>query len=225
MNSSILYCEDRIKRDLIIWLLNGGMSFDSKKDAIGSEVQFSQVRRRGDLLILSDDFHALEIKGNNDRLEKLPSQLEDYCKTFDMVSVVTTPKHLKNIQNIITKTVGLILIEGEHITVLRKPRHNRRLDKASLLMFYNKKMLVDLLQLKGTRLYTGELRQMAIEKKSIAVIREQAYLRLRNIYTGLFQQFLKEMGEYPIQIDEIRALSGKYPPLRISPYLSAKSDV
>ena len=225
MTSSILDSEDRIKRDVFIWLLNGGMLFDPENDAIGSEVLFSPSWRRSDLLILSDDFHALEIKGDTDHLDKLPNQLEDYCKTFDKVSVVTTPKHINRIHDTITKTVGLVLFEDKHFSVVRKPSRNRRLDKAYLLMFYTKKMLVDLLQLKGTQLYTGELRQMAAEKKSIATIREQAYLRLRNIYTELFQRFLKETGEYPIQIDEIRALSGKYPTLRLSQFQLTQSDM
>lgn len=200
---------DRIKKDLIVWLLNGGMNFDPEKDAIGNEVLFSQSRRRADLLILSEAFHALEIKGDSDRLEKLPKQIDDYRKTFDKVSVVTTIKHLRKIRGIVPRSIGIILVEDTRITVLRNPRVNQRLDKASLLMFFNQKMLVDLLQLKATRLYTGELRQVAIKKRGANIIREQAYNRLWETYSRLFRRFLKEAHGYPILIDEIRALSAE----------------
>lgn len=200
---------DRIKKDLIVWLLNGGMNFDPEKDAIGNEVLFSQSRRRADLLILSEAFHALEIKGDSDRLEKLPKQIDDYRKTFDKVSVVTTIKHLRKIRGIVPRSIGIILVEDTRITVLRNPRVNQRLDKASLLMFFNQKMLVDLLQLKATRLYTGELRQVAIKKRGANIIREQAYNRLWETYSRLFRRFLKETHGYPILIDEIRALSAE----------------
>ena len=206
---------DRIKKDIVVWLLNGGMSFDPKKDSIGNEVLFSQHRRRADLLILSDSFHALEIKGDADRLTKLSCQLEDYCKTFDKVSVVITKKHLVNAKKIIPRSVGLILVEGERIIVLRDPRMNQRLDKASLLMFLNKKLLLGLLKTKGNRLFIGELRQQAVKKRTDA-IRECAYQRLKEIHTKLFQRFVKETHGYPIQIDEIRALSAEVSPIHFS---------
>lgn len=198
---------DRIKKDIIVWLLGGGMSFDPANDSVGNEVLFSRRRRRADLLILSNTLHALEIKGNADRLTKLSEQLEDYCKTFDKVSVVVTKKHLVNVKTMLPRSVGLILIEDEQITILREPHINRRLSKASLLMFLNKKLLAGLLQTKVSRLLTGELRQQAETKKSINAIRECAYAHLREVYTKLFQRFMRETQGYPIQMDEIRALS------------------
>jgi len=52
-----------IKTRVIKWLLDGNLSFDITQDAIGAEVLFSDNRRSADLLILSQEFHALEIKG------------------------------------------------------------------------------------------------------------------------------------------------------------------
>ncbi len=197
---------DCVKRDLVAWLLRGGMGFDSKTDAIGNEVLFSQLRRRADLLILSNSLHALEIKGDADNLAKLPDQIADYCKTFDLVSVVTTQKHLARVRNLLPKSVGIIQIEGKHVTILRRPTINRQLDKSSLLMFFNKKMLGDLLQLNTGRLCVGELRQLAVKKKR-EVIREYAYTRLHEKYSRLFKWFLQDTDGGLIHVEDCMGLS------------------
>ena len=202
---------DQIKKDIVVWLMRGGMSFNVRHDAIGNEVLFSQARRRADLLILSEEFHALEIKGNADHLTKLPDQLEDYRKTFDKVSVVVTKKHLNKVERDVPKSVGIILIADDKITILRNACIKRKLDKASLLMFLNKNLLITLLGVKGSNLFTDELRQLAMTK-NLGVIRESAYRRLKGIYFKLFQRFTRETKGFPIQIDEIRSLSAEVSP-------------
>ena len=93
-----------IKTKVIKWLLDGNLAFNDSRDAIGAEVLFSANKRRADLLILSQEFHALEIKGDFDDPRKLEGQLDDYHKTFDKVSVVTSPKHLFRIYKILRIT-------------------------------------------------------------------------------------------------------------------------
>ncbi len=118
-----------IKTRVIKWLLAGNLSFDASQDAIGAEVLFSANRRSADLLILSQEFHALEIKGYYDDPRKLEGQLDDYHKTFDKVSVITTPKHLNRITKIIKPYTGLILFDGETFKIIRLARQRKRLDK------------------------------------------------------------------------------------------------
>ena len=65
-----------IKTRVIKWLLDGNLSFDASRDAIGAEVLFSANRRSADLLILSKEFHALEIKGYFDNPGKLKELYE-----------------------------------------------------------------------------------------------------------------------------------------------------
>jgi hypothetical protein len=198
---------ETIKLRLIKWLLDGKMSFDSSVDAIGNEVLFSQARRRSDLLIISKKFHALEIKGDVDNLTKLTKQLKDYQKTFDKVSVVTTPKHYTKLLCIVPQNVGIILVENDRICIKRKPIVNKKLDKLSLLTFLDRPCLIKLLSDKNDAKYTEELRLLASKQISIKTIREVAYQRLKEKYLPLFQRFLKEFKGYPIQIDDIRSLS------------------
>jgi hypothetical protein len=208
-NQDFNHRSDTIKLKVIKWLLNGKMSFDLSVDAIGNEVLFSQARRRADLLILSKKFHALEIKGDSDNLVKLSEQLKDYQQTFDRVSVVTTKKHYAKLFDIVPHNVGIMLIEDDKIRIKRKPIANKELDKLSLLTFLDKPHLVKLLSERNGVKYTDELRLLASKQILTKTIRETAYQRLKEKYLPLFQRFLKEFKDYPIQIDDIRSLSAE----------------
>ncbi len=198
-----------IKTRVIRWLLDNNLSFNASRDAIGAEVLFSANRRRVDLLILSQEFHALEIKGDYDDPRKLKEQLDDYHKTFDKVSVMTTPKHLSKIYKIIKPYTGLILFDRETFEIKRLARRRKRLDKYSLLMFLRKHELSGLSKLKNrNRLSTDEIRKMLVGKLTVNEIREAAYSSLKNRYDKLFR-FLLNDTDGAILMDDLRGLCGR----------------
>ena len=198
-----------IKTRVIKWLLDSNLSFDIKQDAIGAEVLFSANRRRVDLLILSQELHALEIKGYYDDPRKLEGQLDDYHKTFDKVSVITTPKHLSRIYKIIKPYTGLILFDGETFKVKRLAKQRKRLDKYSLLMFLRKNELNSLSKVKNSDSFsTDEIRRLIAGRLTINEIRKAAYSSLRNRYGELFRLFLNDTGGNIIW-DELKGLCGR----------------
>ncbi len=198
-----------IKTMLIKWLLEGNMSFNPSKDAIGAEVLFSANRRMADLLILSQEFHALEIKGDYDDLRKLEEQLDDYHKTFDKVSVITTSKHLNRIYKIVKPYTGLILFDGETFKVKRVAKLRKRLDKYFLLIFLRKNELTSLSKVKHSdRLSTDETRRLFAKRLTTKEIREVAYSSLKDRYGELFKLFLNDTGGNIIW-DELKGLCGR----------------
>ena len=198
-----------IKTRVIKWLLAGNLSFDASRDAIGAEVLFSANRRSADLLILSQEFHALEIKGYFDNPGKLKEQLDDYHKAFDKVSVITTPKHLNRIYRIIKPYTGLILSDGDTFKIKRIAKQRKRLDKYSLLMFLRKNELNRLSKVKNNdSLSTDEIRKLIVGRLNISEIRKVAYSSLRNRYGELFRLFLKDTGGNIIW-DELKGLCGR----------------
>jgi hypothetical protein len=206
---------DAEKRNIIQWLLQGGLSFDSKCHVIGNEVLFSRQRRRVDLLVMMNSFHALEIKGDLDNLSKLPNQLIDYCETFDQVSVVTTPKYLTKVCDYIPSSVGIIAVDSKNINITKKAKLRKRLNKNSLAMFLNRSKLLTMIR-KQNKIFTtnkqhrfsnDELRYIVTKNYDIKAIREIAYWRIKESYTPLFQRFLRETNGYSIMIDDIRNLS------------------
>jgi len=198
-----------IKTKVIKWLLDGNLSFDASRDAIGAEVLFSANRRSADLLILSQEFHALEIKGYYDDQRKLEGQLDDYHKTFDKVSVITTPKHLNRILKMVKPYTGLILFDKENLKVERLAKQRKRLDKYSLLMFLQKNELKRLSKTKNSNnLSTDEIRRLIVSRLTIGEIRQAAYSSLRNRYYELFRLFMKDTGGNIIW-DELKGLCGR----------------
>ncbi len=198
-----------IKTRVIKWLLDSNLSFDASQDAIGAEVLFSANRRRVDLLILSQKFHALEIKGYRDDPRKLEGQLDDYHKTFDKVSVITTPKHLSGITKIIKPHTGLILFDGDTFKVIRLAKQRKRLDKYSLLMFLSKNELNSLSKAKNSNDFsTDETRMLIAKRLSTKEIREAAYSSLKGRYGELFRLFLNDTGGNIIW-DELKGLCGR----------------
>ena len=219
MSNKYEHTSDYIKKQLLERLLCGDFGFDPKSDVVGNEVLFSTNRRRCDLLTMGDIFHAFEIKGRADNLTKLPKQIIDYQKTFDFVSIVTTLRHLGKIINIVSQSVGIIIIEAERVEVIRQPKQQKRLNKESLLMFLGRQKLQAFLRHRNVRvsvpsssLSVNELRDIIARKCPTSAIRESAYQTIRDAYAPLFRCFVRETKGYPILIDDIRLLS-----LEISP--------
>ena len=199
---------EKIKVRIIEWLLDGHLGFDITRDSIGLEVLFSRNKRRADMLIVSNEFHALEIKGDLDDLSKLPDQLNDYSNTFDKTSMVITRKHLKNIRQLLPRYTGIILFEKNSLRTIRKAALRKRLDKGSLLMFMGKVQLGKLLNIKYVAKYsTDELRFMASEKLSLHLIRCEAYGFLQRKHKKRFDLFLRDKGS-SVLIDDLSSLYG-----------------
>jgi hypothetical protein len=198
-----------IKTNVIKWLLKGNLSFNISKDSIGAEVPFSRNRRRVDLLILSNQFHALEIKSDFDDPRNLESQLKDYRKVFDKVSVIATPKHFKRITKIIKPYTGLILFESNSFQIKKNAKQRKKLDKYSLLMFLSKHELANLSKVKNSKsLSTDEIRKILANKLTINEIRKATYSSLRKRYNELFRLFMNDTGGKIIW-DDLKGLCGR----------------
>ena len=199
---------EKMKVRIIEWLLEGHLGFDIARDSVGLEVLFSRNRRRADMLIVSNEFHALEIKGDLDNLSKLPDQLHDYSNTFDKTSMVITTKHLKKIRQLLPRYTGIILFEKNSLRIIRKATLRKRLDKGSLLVFMGKVQLGKLLKIKDVAKYsTDELRFMASEKLSLLLIRPEAYDFLRRKHRKRFDLFLHDKGSL-VLADDLSSLYG-----------------
>lgn len=206
--------DDGIKHRVVNWLLSGGMGFDKTKDAIGNEVLFSSVLRRADLLVFSGNLHALEIKSDSDNLTKLSEQLHDYCRSFDKVSVVTTPKHLPRIQKLLSRNrkIGIIIVrEKGNVEVVRDVMVNKKLDKQNLLMFLNKSQVAALIKTAPKTLSTDEIRKIAAKQCPLELIKKEAYNVLREKYERLFSRFVNEFKKFPFVPEDILDLSLSVP--------------
>lgn len=205
---------ETLKTLVIKWLLEENLAFNPKKDVIAAEVLFSANKRKADLLIISDETHSLEIKSDFDNTDKLRGQLKDYLKTFDKVSVVTTPKHIKQMKKLLAPNAGLILLNGKQLKIVKKAKKNTKLNKFSLLMFLPKNRLKILLKQKGASiLSTDQMRERVAHQLTLNEIRKYVNAFLKQRYSKLFTLLIKDT-DGKIIWDELRGLSGEVNKLR-----------
>lgn len=196
-----------MKLNLIEWLMD-----NYKEDVvIGSEVLYSPMTRRADLVMIHNKCsYAFEIKSDCDTIKLLKEQVEDYSKTFDFTFVVTTKTHLHEVERCIPKNIG-ILVSEEHIFQRRKASQIKRLNKRFLAEFLDKKTLMKYVSnvMKNHSIY--DLRNIVSQKLDTKEIRKIAIAHLRKKYeypSILFEYDLKNSG---ITIDDLKTLTGCEP--------------
>ena len=97
-----------------------------------NELVFEDGKRRADLVLLGHTFDVYELKSDLDNLDKLAGQIEDYKKTFDRITVVTTQKHISSVRNICPEQVGILLVTADETKLVRKAKPYKRFDRFSL---------------------------------------------------------------------------------------------
>jgi len=78
---------------------------------IVDEFRFPSTNSRIDVAVINCSLHGYEIKSSRDTLSRLPGQLFGYTKILDYLHIVTEPKHIKHIENIIPNWVGLTVCQ------------------------------------------------------------------------------------------------------------------
>lgn len=90
---------------------------------VAFEVPFLSNSRIADAVVLSGGHtYAFEIKADNDRVDNIIPQLNDYKRVFDYVFLVT---HKNNKSKISKIDVGKIFFDGKDLNHQRKPNKNR----------------------------------------------------------------------------------------------------
>ncbi|MBP0726860.1 sce7726 family protein [Bacillus sp. RG28] len=91
---------------------------------------------RVDVAVINGILHGYEIKSESDTLNRLPSQINDYCKVFDRMTIVVQRNYLDKTKEIIPKWWGVILVTKNggklNLRQLRKGRLNPNIDPYAL---------------------------------------------------------------------------------------------
>ncbi|WP_085090272.1 sce7726 family protein [Azospirillum oryzae] len=88
---------------------------------------------RVDVAVINGSIHGYEIKSDADTLERLPFQIEVYCRSLDKVTLVCGAAHREKAEAIIPDWWGLKLAIGGprravHFEDIRRPKLNRSID-------------------------------------------------------------------------------------------------
>ncbi len=97
------------------------------------ELGLAHARRRVDVAVINGDIHGFEIKSAQDRLDRLPSQLEVYTRSLHRLTLVVAAKHVTRILEIIPPWCGILKVlvgtrGGISFESVRRARKNPSVD-------------------------------------------------------------------------------------------------
>lgn len=121
-----------------------------KETIIIDEFSSSYSSARIDISVLNGSLYGYEIKSERDTLERLPKQIEYYSKIFEYITVVTTKKYTKKINEIVPEFFGIFLIENKKgilkLKKIRSPKKNRNIDYFELAKLLWREELKEILK-------------------------------------------------------------------------------
>ena len=173
---------------------------------IGNEVMYGTKRKLVDLLVLSNNqLTAIEIKADNDDLRRVQEQVEESKKLFNYIIVCTTIAHLEKTKQLLPDDIGIYCFNENGIDKVRKPKKQKKLDKAEILYSINANFLKKELSTSTNKINSDEVRQQYI-KKSTDKIHTIFIDYMQRKIQSKYELFLRDRGEYTL-IDDISLLS------------------
>lgn len=168
------------------------------KVVVAVEVPIDQATRRADLLLVSDEMHLFEIKSRSDSTSRLDGQLETYTDFCNLVTIVTSPNHLKKILKSTDKRIGIWSVaDSGEINIVREASGLDEFKKKSLLRTLNMVELKRILTEAGKkpgRLPRAKLDEMGADLE-LDVIYESVTKMIRLRYSEHSSSFLRETNK------------------------------
>lgn len=165
------------------------------------------AKSKADFILINGKAVVYEIKTELDNLERLSSQIEDYYKAFDHVTVVTYEKNLQPLQKVldsIDKPVGIyVLRKNGKLGIMRKPqKYTGDLDKEVIFKLLRKSEYEDIIvQRYG---YLPEVTQFkyysACKKMFLQIPIEESYLLVLGILKKRMQLEKEEFVRIPYEL-------------------------
>ncbi|EPD6374756.1 MULTISPECIES: sce7726 family protein [Enterobacterales] len=192
--------EIEIKKILIESLIT------DKDNILSSEFRFNFGTRRADVICMTkDDLIAFEIKGAGDNTSRLEEQIDSYRKYFDLCYIVCEKCNLQNIRKKTPNNIGILVINDESITQVRKARNIKKHDKITLASTIDIRTLRKMVSNKKIK-SKHELCELFSAKRKLKEVRKisrcNLFMRINNPY----KIFLSELGS-KVHSDDILTLT------------------
>ena len=190
---------ETIKASVIDWLITRHNGI-----VIGNEVMYGTTRKVVDLLAITNNRTiAIEIKSASDNLNRLSEQIQEYCKIFDIIIIVSSPSHKEGIQSIIGEGIGLYTIDRK-ITKVHSPLLNHNHDKLEMLYSISSAFLKK--KFPQYKMLNSDEIRIKLSKMKKTVIHQLLLSFYQQRLSERFHYFMNERGEYTL-VDDIPTLS------------------
>ena len=74
------------------------------------ELGLAHAKRRVDVAVINGEIHGFEIKSAQDRLDRLPGQIEVYTRSLHRLTLVVATRHVKRVLEIIPPWCGVLKV-------------------------------------------------------------------------------------------------------------------
>jgi hypothetical protein len=120
---------------------------------IVNEMGVIHGQSRVDMAVINGILHGYEIKSESDNLLRLPSQINDYNKVFDRMTIVVQRSHLNEVKETVPKWWGIILVTRSNGQInlrnVRKGRKNPEGDAFSISQLLWRDEALEVLKRRG----------------------------------------------------------------------------
>lgn len=197
--------ELEIKRYLVDYIIKNDTSV-----VVGAEVPFQYGTRRADVVSILDEIAtAYEIKGAGDSTERLDYQIKSYKQYFDYCFVVCEKSNLSQIRKSVGREIGILLVDDNGITEVRKSNQFKRHDKETLASTLPTNKLRVISQNKELR-SKHQLCEYLAKTKTLGQLRHYSRTSLNDRYAYISKIFRSELGS-TISSDDILTIT-RMPP-------------
>ncbi|MED0759145.1 sce7726 family protein [Aneurinibacillus thermoaerophilus] len=136
---------------------------------IVNEMAVCQGTSRVDIAVINGVIHGYEIKSESDTLNRLPSQMNDYNRVFDRVTIVTASDYLEKVRDIVPEWWGIICVKNKNgkpiLRKIKKGRKNPSQDALALVQLLWRDEALSILKERGLHKgYLSKPRQKLFER-------------------------------------------------------------
>jgi hypothetical protein len=168
------------------------------------------AKSKVDFVLINGQANVYEIKTELDNFDRLETQLRDYFKAFDHVSVVTAPAYEKKVQEVLEKNryVGIyILSDSGKLNQIRKPEEFRKnLDKTTMFKILRKSEYEEVLIRLGAKL--PNVTQFEYYQASLSLFKRIQITRLYTEYCTILKKRCHiEFEKYRTLPSELKAVA------------------
>lgn len=108
---------------------------------------------RVDVAVVNGILHGYEIKSESDTLCRLPTQMEDYNKVFERVTIVAAEEYIPKVRELVPSWWGIMAVVNRKGKVtlksLKKGRKNPSVDAMALVQLLWREEALEILKEKG----------------------------------------------------------------------------
>ena len=162
---------------------------DDPSTLILQELAVCDGSARVDVAVLNGSLSGFEIKSERDSLSRLESQIENYARCFDALTLVAPARHLNHASAILPPWWGLIEVTPEsagvwELKVWRRPKDNKGIEAFSISGLLWRQEILTILERhgldKGVRTKPMRVaRERLVAGLSVQAIREEVRLAMK----------------------------------------------